>query len=129
VRIVAGSRLDDAVRAAGGFTVEADITSLNLAGRVGDGEHITIPHIPVETIESALVGTPVVSSNSGLINIDTASVVELEQLPDVGQVIAQRIVDFREINQGFDSIDQLVEIEGISPEMVDVLRPLVTIDD
>ncbi len=129
VRIAGGSRLDAAVRAAGGFTEDADITNLNLAGRVGDGEHITIPSIVSETTEPGTVGTPVVSSDSGLININTASVVELDQLPNVGQVIAQRIVDFREINQGFESIDQLVEIEGISPDMVEELRTLVTIND
>jgi competence protein ComEA len=68
-----------------------------------------------------------VSASNGLININTASLGDLEQLPGIGPVIAQRIIEFREFYGPFTSIDQLDEVTGISPDMVDELRPLVTV--
>ncbi|MBA3276328.1 MAG: ComEA family DNA-binding protein [Chloroflexia bacterium] len=126
VRLPAGSRLQAVVEAAGGLAPNADASHLNLAARIGDGEHITISAMPtLATPSDGGNGTPADSASS-LININTSGVSELDQLPGVGPAIAQRIVDYRETNGPFDSVDELAEIDGISEAMVEELRPLVT---
>lgn len=127
VELPAGARLSDAVKAAGGLLETADLTNLNKAGRVNDGETITIPSRALEV--SPVPGASPVSQadTSGLLNINTATVAQLDTLPGVGPVIAQRIVDFREFYGPFTSVDQLAQVTGISPNMVERLRPLVTI--
>jgi competence protein ComEA len=124
VELNAGTRLVQVIAAAGGLTDAADVTGLNLAARVGDGEHITIPG--KQSPETA-PGSPAASSVSPLLNINTASAVELEQLPGIGPAIALRIVEYREFYGPFTSVDQLDEVTGISPAMVEQLRPLVTV--
>jgi competence protein ComEA len=125
VTLPAGSRLQDVVAAAGGFAADADTSGLNLAARVGDGERVTIPlRGPLSTALPPDSTPGAVTEN--LININTASVTELDQLPGIGPVIAQRIVEFRDAHGPFAEIDQLAEIEGISADMVNELRPLVT---
>ncbi len=125
--VLAGSRLSNLITEAGGFTEEANTTGLNMAGRLADGDHVIVPRMdqPQEPDESngAINSTPVV----GLININTATVGELDQLPGIGPVLAQRIIDFREFNGPFTSIDQLEEVSGISDAVVDALRDFVTI--
>lgn len=112
------ARLADLVDAAGGLTRNADVTSLNLAARIGDGETIRIP--------SLATASPEVSGNE-LININTASAAELDELPGIGEVLAARIIEHRELFGPFASIDQLIEIEGINQSTIDELRPLVTV--
>lgn len=126
-----GARLNDAIAAAGGLQDHADTTSLNLAGRVGDGERITIPSRTASPTAApgATPGDPSAMPDAGLININTAGVAELDQLPGVGPVIAQRIIDFREFYGPFTSIEQLAEVEGISDSMLERLRPLVTLGE
>jgi competence protein ComEA len=131
VSLPAGSRLIDAIEGAGGLLDDADTTSLNLAGRIGDGERIIVPSTvrTNESREPAPGATPAIGSpldTAGLIDINTAGVSELDQLPGIGPIIAQRIVDFREFYGPFESVDQLVEVEGISQNMVDQFRHLVT---
>jgi competence protein ComEA len=129
VLVPAGARLDDVARAAGGFTDEADFTSLNLAGRVGDGESITIP----AKGEQQATPSPGISVETGaqspLVNINTATVQELEKLPGIGEVLAGRIVEYRETNGVFQSVDELSNVDGISGRMVEMLSPLVTLGD
>ncbi len=144
VYLPGGARLADAVSAAGGLLANADLPRLNLAGRVTDGESITIPTQPGSSITmNATPGaTPANEAGAtGLLNINTATVTELDQLPGIGPAIARRIIDFREfygpftsIDQlaevnGISSADQLAEVNGISSAMVDNLRHLVTIGD
>lgn len=121
VQIPAGARLVEVVDAAGGFTEDANTDPLNLAGRVGDGEAVVIPR----------AGEPAAAADAGpvngLINLNTATASELDELPGIGEVLAGRIVDYRETVGPFTSIDQLSEIEGISPRLVDEIRPLVTV--
>ena len=117
----ANPRLNDAISAAGGLTALADISALNLAARVGDGETIHIPSIALATP----AGNDL--ADGALININTASVVDLVELPGIGEVLATRIVEYREQFGPFTSVDHLSEVEGISPNMVEELRPLVTV--
>ena len=127
-----GARLQDAIAAAGGLTEEADLSTLNLARRLRDGELIVILALP------APGGTPMVSAaGAGIagtadepsprININTATAEELESLPAVGEVIATRIVAYREQNGPFRSVDDLIHVEGISDRAIDEFRELVTV--
>lgn len=127
------SRLQQAIDRAGGLSPDADVSSLNLAGRIGDGEKIVIPSLgmeaPVPVKESGTPGSGASSAIGSRIDLNTASAADLDTLPGVGPVIAERIIDYRETNGSFSSVDELAEIDGISPAMVDELRPLVTVDD
>jgi competence protein ComEA len=127
ITLLSGARLSDLIAAVGGFTSDANTTGLNMAGRLADGDLVTIPARSQTTQEDVDQGSPDPVTQDGLININTASVAELDQLPGIGPAIAQRIIDFREFNGPFTSIDQLAEVTGISDNTVDELRPLVTL--
>jgi competence protein ComEA len=116
------ARFNDVILAAGGFTADADVSSLNMAARIGDGETI---HIPAQTPTR-----PGATASAAVyqVNINSASAAELDQLPGIGEVLAARIVAWREQFGPFTTIDQLAEVEGISENLVDELRPLVTVD-
>lgn len=124
VDVPVGSRLQDVVDRAGGFEADADLSVLNLAGRVGDGEHIEIPTTREGVNDQ---GTASTDSAGDRIDINTASAAELDELPGIGDVLARRIIEHRELNGPFTSVDQLAEIDGISPRLVDRLRPFVTV--
>jgi competence protein ComEA len=126
VEVPVGARLQQVVDLAGGFATDADVSLLNLAGRVGDGEHIEIPSIGGGGSDQGLVPA---ASGVELIDINTAGIAELDELPGIGDVLAGRIIDYRETNGPFTSVDQLADIEGISPRLVDQIRPFVTISD
>lgn len=129
----ASSRLQQAIDRAGGLTAEGDVSSLNLAGRLADGEKVVIPvRTAGDDPGRPLVegGTPRPDSlgdSDSLIDLNTASAADLDSLPGIGPVIAERILEYRDNNGPFTSVDELVEIEGISAAMVDELRPLVTV--
>jgi competence protein ComEA len=122
VEVPVGARLQDVVDASGGFRADADLSALNMAGRVGDGEHVNIPSTSATSEPSAPH-----SPSAGLINLNTATAAELDELPGIGEVLAGRIVAYREANGPFESVDELVHIEGISSNLVDSLAPLVTV--
>ncbi|HEX2282481.1 MAG TPA: ComEA family DNA-binding protein [Thermomicrobiales bacterium] len=126
-----GARLQDAIAAAGGLTEEADLSTVNLARRLRDGELIMILRVPVpgSTPMVPPIDTADASSADGSlsrININTATTQELEALPGVGEVIAARIVTYREQNGPFRSVDDLIHVEGISDRAIDRIRELVT---
>jgi competence protein ComEA len=126
-----GSRVQDAVEAAGGLDATADLSTINLARRVRDGEVIVIATLP--TGGETAVGTDIQGysgssgpDSSGKVNINTATASELESLPGIGKVTAERIIAFREANGPFHSVDDLVQIQGVSTRTVESLRDLVT---
>ena len=126
-----GARVNDAITVAGGVSAEADLASLNLARRLRDGEVVSVAQIPV------LGSSPVPPASSAAgdnadsptlrVNLNTASAAELDALPGIGSVIAQRIVEFREETGPFRDVDDLILVEGISDRTVDGFRDLVTV--
>jgi competence protein ComEA len=138
------ARVADAVAAAGGLTADADVTRMNLAARLADGQRLTIPMggRPVDAgtdpaVFSSADATPMSQSAHAeptstpavkLVNLNTASAAELKSLPGIGDVLAGRIVDYREANGPFRTVDQLREVRGVSAKLIEKLRPLVTVD-
>lgn len=124
VRLAPGARVADAIEAAGGPAPGTDMTGVNLARRLTDGEHVVVG--PAATPESAAGQAP--SSGSGArVSLSTATLAELDALPGIGPVTAQRIVDWRSAHGGrFASVDQLREVDGIGEARFVRLRDLVT---
>lgn len=116
IHLPPGARLIDAINASGGLTDEADRPLINLSARVSDGQVVVIPTMPSEE-----------SASAGLININTASVAELTQLPGIGDVLANRIVDYRELNGPYQRIEDLLNIQGISGNLLEEIGPLITV--
>ncbi|MGW5052269.1 helix-hairpin-helix domain-containing protein [Actinokineospora sp. NPDC004072] len=114
-----GSRVIDALTASGGPLPGTDTSTLNLARRLVDGEQI---HVGTTPPPAALN-----SSTPPLTNLNTAPVYQLDALPGVGIVTAQRIVEYRTRTGGFTDINQLRQIEGIGPTRFDKLKDLVTV--
>lgn len=122
----ADSRVDDAVRAAGA-TADADLSQLNLAQKLADGQKITVPAAG-ETPAPADNAAPSDSSQSGaLININTATQEELETLPSIGEVRAQAILAYREEHGGFRTTDELMEVSGIGEKIFADISPHITV--
>ena len=122
----ADSRVDDAVRAAGA-TADADLSQLNLAQKLADGQKITVPAAG-ETPAPADNAAPSDSSQSGaLVNINTATQEELETLPSIGEVRAQAIIAYREEHGGFRTTDELMEVSGIGEKIFADISPHITV--
>ncbi len=118
-----GSRIEEALQAAGGATVEADLNRVNLARRVHDEEHIYVPKVGEES-------PPVPSGSSsegGPININTASTAELETLPGIGPTLAQRIVDYREAHGRFAAIKDVMNVQGVGEGLFNEIRDSITV--
>ncbi len=122
VTVAGGARVADAITAAGGALPEADLSTVNLARLVVDGEQIAVG-MP----GSSLPGDTDPSSSGGLVDLNTATLAELETLPGIGPVLAQRILDFRESNGGFTAVEQLREVSGIGPTVYEDIVDLVTV--
>lgn len=136
VEIPAGSRVVDAIDAAGGATAEADTAAVNLARQAVDGEQVYVPApgevVPVPGAGPAPASGPGGGDTSGTpgaasVNLNSAGSEELQTLPGVGPALAQRILDWRESNGTFGSIDQLQDVSGIGPVVFEGLRALVTV--
>ena len=131
-----GSRLNDAIQAAGGLSADADTSQINLAAPLTDGNLVTIPHkaelsSPVlEETDSA--PSPDTRSGSmietGVVNINTATLEELESLPEIGPVIAQRILDYRTTNGPFTTLEAIQNVDGIGPVTFEQIKGLISID-
>lgn len=118
LRLPAGSRVDDAIKAAGGVKTPKALGSVNLARSLVDGEQILV------TSDGAPPGGQGPGASAG-VGLNSASASEFEALPGVGPVLAKRIVDWRTTNGSFRSIDELGEVSGIGDSILEQLRPLV----
>jgi competence protein ComEA len=122
VHVPAGSIVADVVEAAGGLIVGASIETLNLAATVTSGEHVVVPGIddsaPMTATESG-------DGTEGPLSLNTATATELESLPGVGPVLAERIVAFRDQNGPFSVVEDLLEVSGIGEAKLAALRDLV----
>ncbi|WP_433674042.1 ComEA family DNA-binding protein [Microbacterium gorillae] len=119
-----GSRVMDAVAAAGGFVAEAATDALNLARVVADGEQIVV---------SAQGEAPAAATGGGeapsgsLIDLNTATAADLETLPRIGPALAQRILDWRVENGRFSAVEDLLEVTGIGEKMFAAIEPMVRV--
>jgi len=131
VRLPAGSRVDDAVRAAGGPLPDAGTGLLNLARKLVDGEQVLVGvdpppgQVPPPAGGAAAPGSP--AGSAGPLDLNAAGVADLDALPGIGPVLAQRIVDWRTENGRFASVDQLREVTGIGESKFADLRDRVTV--
>lgn len=124
-----GARANDAVLAAGGLAEGADTSALNLAAPLSDGEKL---HVPCEGEEAAAPGTGDVAASgqgasTGPVNLNTASVDELDTLPGVGEATARAIVEDREANGPFATIEDLMRVSGIGEKKFERIRGLVCV--
>lgn len=154
VRLPKGSRVHHAITAAGGGTAAADLNRLNLASVLADGQKIYVPRQgePLQPEAAAPGGQPAGSAPAGSppagagaagtgpgasddgsgaagakINLNTATAEELDGLPRVGPVLAQRIVDWRAEHGNFKAVEELDAVDGVGPKMLEALLPLVTV--
>lgn len=123
-RLPAGSRVDDAVKRAGGETGEAELDSVNLAARLADGQQVVVPErVAAAAGGAAPVGaTAAAGAEEGPISLGTATAADLDTIDGIGPVTAEDIIDFREEHGGLSSIDQLDQISGIGPATMEALR-------
>jgi competence protein ComEA len=125
-RLRDGARIADAVRRAGGARRGADLAALNLAAPLADGVQVLVP------ARSASGAPPVASPSEGVVpptgptSLSSATIEELDELPGVGPITAQKIVDYRTEHGPFASVDDLDAVPGIGPTRIEQLRELVT---
>ncbi|WP_138733080.1 ComEA family DNA-binding protein [Modestobacter excelsi] len=128
VTLPAGARVADALAAAGGLLPEADPAAVNAAAVLGDGQQIAVgvPGAAAPAGGAPGAAVPVASSAAGPVDLNTATAADLDALPGIGPVLAQRIVDHRTANGPFTSVDQLDDVSGIGPavfaDLVDRVR-------
>ncbi|MFJ8833728.1 helix-hairpin-helix domain-containing protein [Micromonospora aurantiaca] len=131
VRLPAGARVADAIEAAGGALPGVDVALLNPARKVTDGELIlvgvTAPPGQAAPGPAAGGGAPGGSAAPGPVNLNTATLAQLDALPGVGPVLAQRILDHRDRNGGFRSVSDLRQVDGIGDARYEQLKELVTV--
>jgi competence protein ComEA len=121
-RLAEGSRVDDAIAEAGGPTAKALLAGVNLASPVADGQQIVVPAKGGAGPAAEATGPP---GAGGRVHLNTATLEDLDALPGVGPVTAQRIIDYREEHGAFQSVDELDAVSGIGPARLEQLRELV----
>jgi competence protein ComEA len=124
-RLRDGARVADAVARAGGVTRRADPAAVNLAAPVADGEQVVVPaRLPVAV--AVAQGAPVAgSAPAGPVQLSVATAEQLDALPGIGPVTAEKIITYRTAHGAFHTLDELDEVPGIGPSRVEQLRGLV----
>jgi competence protein ComEA len=130
-RLRDGARIADAVHRAGGALPDADLAAVNLAAPLVDGVQVVVPTRAAEgsgspAAPSSGAGGGVTGAAGPLVSLSSATIEELDQLPGVGPITAQKIVDYRTEHGPFASVDDLDAVPGIGPTRIEQLRDLVT---
>lgn len=139
VTLKEGSRIADAISFAGGTTLEADLSDVNLAYILEDGQKVYIPNIHDKKEEDSYPTQEIISTGSSnhssssletspsMININTATQTQLETIPGIGPSTALQILQYRRENGPFQSIDELENVKGIGPAKLEKMRPFITV--
>jgi competence protein ComEA len=136
VRLPAGARVNDALQVAGGPTAKAELAAVNLAAPVADGQQIVVPErgaapvaaVPPSGASGDAAVAPAGATGSGaLVNINTASLEELDALDGVGPSTAQKIVDYRTANGGFKTVEEIKEVPGIGDAKFAAMQASITV--
>lgn len=135
-----GARVQDAVDAAGGLLADANDTALNLAAPLEDGQQLDVPYNngtePDQTASTVdLPGaeeetqdeSSSENSDAELVNLNTATLEELDSLPGIGPTTAQKILDYREANGPFSTIEEIMDVSGIGPSTFEDIKDLITV--
>lgn len=125
-RLTDGSRVQDAVAAAGGPSAQADVEAVNLAALIADGQKIFLPE-PGQALPSGQSGSASGGGVPGKVNLNTADRQTLESLPSVGPVKAERIISHRETHGPFTSPRQIMEVSGFGPKTYESLKDLIAL--
>jgi len=123
--VPAGARVTDLIDAAGGPAADADVDRLNLAALVTDGERVYVPRVG-EAMPALDAGTGA-SADAGPLDLNTATLEQLDALPGIGPATAKAILDERQKRGGFRSVDDLLDVRGIGPAKLDAIRDLVRV--
>lgn len=132
-RLAPGSRVQDALRAAGGALPGSDLEGINLAQPLSDGEHVLVAKAGHgSTVSSGGGGVSGGGGSAGpaagqVVDLNTGDVTALDSLPGVGPVLAQRILDWRTAHGRFSSVDELDEVSGIGDKLLSEIRPHVRV--
>jgi competence protein ComEA len=118
-----GSRVDDAIKRAGGPKPKAALVLVNLAAPVADGQQVVVPSN--REAAQALAGGSVAGGAGGRVHLNSATLDQLDELPGIGPVTAQKILDYRSEHGAFGSVEELDAVPGIGPATLDELRDLV----
>lgn len=122
-----GARVQDVISASGGFLAEAEKSQINLAALLEDGQKLDIPYIEGGSPILATPGATVAAATTELININTASVADLDSLPGIGPTTAQKIVTYREQNGPFVNTEDIINVSGIGPGTYERIKDLITV--
>ena len=134
VSLPAGSRVQDAILAAGGLTADAETNALNLSGKLKDGERL---HVPVAGEMAAAPAVEPVSDRQpanlaldqeGPVNLNTASAEQLMALPGIGEVKAAAIIAYREAHDGFKTIEEIMEVSGFGEATFERLKDSIIVE-
>ena len=129
-RLREGSRVDDAIRLAGGAKPKAELALVNLAAPVADGQQVLVPAqgaapAPGPNAGGGASGGIAGGGAGGTVHLNSATLEQLDTLPGIGPVTAQQILDYRTANGAFSSVDELDAVPGIGPARLEQLKPLV----
>jgi competence protein ComEA len=136
-QLAAGSRVFEAVAAAGDFADGADQQAIALAAQLSDGCRVYVPEIgemlsgavvtPAQSSAGVTGGATVSGATGGPVSLNSATAEQLDSLPGIGPSLAKQIIAYRESKGPFTSIDQLADVPGIGPAKLEQLRPLVVL--